>query len=349
MEQPLDDHELQPLGDHQQRRARQDVLLREKIQGNGLQRLQDDDGHQHEREGRVRPQPRDLGHEPGHQRPVHQPGHRPPDQRQHDAVDQEVEDGQNQGDRRQGQFQDAPEARPDPVGVLRSTHENDSLEAVRKAECALSGLIATTPTSASTAHALPKQPARGVLLNDRNVQDAFIGRRAAAGRSPAEGRYFPPPLRQPECANYVSRIAADPPGAGGREKCGSAPSRSPMTPHHREVAPALSDTPDYSGFLFAQVWTEPSGMTLSVVSALARLNLDPSREAVRLATMPRAAAAIILSKAIANLPNPPPPVDVSGPSRPPIKLSPHLPPPVRFAAPASAPRPCPQWPIIPSP
>ncbi|HEX9462331.1 MAG TPA: hypothetical protein VGB82_07000 [Alphaproteobacteria bacterium] len=119
-----------------------------------------------------------------------------------------------------------------------------------------------------------------------------------------------------------------------------------MTPHHREVAPALSDTPDYSGFLFAQVWTEPSGMTLSVVSALARLNLDPSREAVRLATMPRAAAAIILSKAIANLPNPPPAVDVSGTAARLIKLLPDLSATVRLAAAASAPRAWRQWRMI---
>lgn len=109
-----------------------------------------------------------------------------------------------------------------------------------------------------------------------------------------------------------------------------------MTPHHREVAPALSGVPDYSGFLFAQVWMERSGMALSVVSALARLNLDPSREAVRLATMPRAAAAIILSKTIATLPNPPAAVDVSGTAARLIKLLPDLSATVPLAAAYSA-------------
>jgi hypothetical protein len=49
-------------------------------------------------------------------------------------------------------------------------------------------------------------------------------------------------------------------------------------------------TPRYDAFLFAPVCNEASGMSLSVVSALARANVDPWEEATRLATMPKALA-----------------------------------------------------------
>jgi hypothetical protein len=46
----------------------------------------------------------------------------------------------------------------------------------------------------------------------------------------------------------------------------------------------------YNDFLFATVCDEANGMRLSVLSALARLNVDPWEEATRLAAMPRAIA-----------------------------------------------------------
>jgi hypothetical protein len=69
----------------------------------------------------------------------------------------------------------------------------------------------------------------------------------------------------------------------------------------RRAPPPQVDKPqDYSSFLSADVWVEPSGMSLSVNSALARLNLDPWREAGRLAGMERTPAALVLSRAIAR-------------------------------------------------
>lgn len=59
---------------------------------------------------------------------------------------------------------------------------------------------------------------------------------------------------------------------------------------------------DLNGFLFAEVGEEASGMTLSVVSALARLGMDPWDEAGRLATLPRTAAADALARIIAAMP-----------------------------------------------
>jgi hypothetical protein len=46
----------------------------------------------------------------------------------------------------------------------------------------------------------------------------------------------------------------------------------------------------YEEFLFAQVCEETNGMRLSVLSALARMNVDPWEEATRLAAMPKAIA-----------------------------------------------------------
>jgi hypothetical protein len=57
---------------------------------------------------------------------------------------------------------------------------------------------------------------------------------------------------------------------------------------HRPSASGL--TSRYDDFLFAPICDEPSGMHLSVLSAMARLNLDPWEEATHLAAMPKADA-----------------------------------------------------------
>ena len=59
---------------------------------------------------------------------------------------------------------------------------------------------------------------------------------------------------------------------------------------------------DLNQFLFADVGTEASGMTLSVVSVLARMGIDPWREAGRLADLPKAEATDSLARAIAGMP-----------------------------------------------
>lgn len=55
-------------------------------------------------------------------------------------------------------------------------------------------------------------------------------------------------------------------------------------------------------FLFAPVGTEANGMTLSVVSLLARLGNDPWREAGRLAALPRSEATKSLAHSIVSMP-----------------------------------------------
>jgi hypothetical protein len=66
----------------------------------------------------------------------------------------------------------------------------------------------------------------------------------------------------------------------------------------RAYAPML---PEFDAFLFASVGEEVDGIPLSVLSALARLGLDPRDEAVRLAHLTREAAADQLARMIARL------------------------------------------------
>src|SRR5580704_16843956 len=63
--------------------------------------------------------------------------------------------------------------------------------------------------------------------------------------------------------------------------------------------------PELDDFLFAPIGEERNGMLLSVVSALARLNIDPWQEAANLAQLPRTTAARRLASLIAELPDTP--------------------------------------------
>jgi hypothetical protein len=60
---------------------------------------------------------------------------------------------------------------------------------------------------------------------------------------------------------------------------------------------------EFDAFLYAPIVVESNGMLLSVLSALARLNLDPWEEAARLARLPCDVATRTLIKLIAALPN----------------------------------------------
>lgn len=59
---------------------------------------------------------------------------------------------------------------------------------------------------------------------------------------------------------------------------------------------------EFNEFLFAFVGEEKSGQALTVLSALARLGIDPWQEAARLSELPREAAASALTDSIASLP-----------------------------------------------
>jgi hypothetical protein len=65
---------------------------------------------------------------------------------------------------------------------------------------------------------------------------------------------------------------------------------------HRARFSTLS--PSYDDFLFAPVCEDANGMRLSVLSALARMNVDPWEEAGRLAAMPKATAEKTLLSAL---------------------------------------------------
>jgi hypothetical protein len=59
---------------------------------------------------------------------------------------------------------------------------------------------------------------------------------------------------------------------------------------------------EFSEFLYAPIGAERNGMTLSLLSALARLNIDPWEEAAGLSQLPKYAAAHRLASLIARLP-----------------------------------------------
>jgi hypothetical protein len=72
---------------------------------------------------------------------------------------------------------------------------------------------------------------------------------------------------------------------------------------HSALVSALGS--QFDDFLFAPVGVERNGMLLSVLSALARQDIDPWREAANLAELPRDTATERLSSMIAALPDQP--------------------------------------------
>jgi hypothetical protein len=72
----------------------------------------------------------------------------------------------------------------------------------------------------------------------------------------------------------------------------------------RSVLPSLLGS-EFDDFLFAPIDEERNGMLLSVVSALARLDIDPWQETAQLAQLPAAAATQRLASFIAVLPDRP--------------------------------------------
>ena len=74
-----------------------------------------------------------------------------------------------------------------------------------------------------------------------------------------------------------------------------------MTPSASASASQLG--PEFENFLFAQIGADRNGMLLSVLSALARLDIDPSQEAARLAALPGEPRPGRLSSLIATLPD----------------------------------------------
>jgi hypothetical protein len=76
--------------------------------------------------------------------------------------------------------------------------------------------------------------------------------------------------------------------------------RKPLSVIPTAAGPAAGT--EFDEFLYAYIGEENNGMLLSVLSALARLNLDPWDEASRLARLPRPAAILFLTALIAALP-----------------------------------------------
>ncbi len=70
----------------------------------------------------------------------------------------------------------------------------------------------------------------------------------------------------------------------------------------RTASPAFLGT-EFDNFLFAPIGEDGNGMLLSVLSALARLELDPWQEAARLARLPATSATRRLASLLAALPD----------------------------------------------
>jgi len=92
---------------------------------------------------------------------------------------------------------------------------------------------------------------------------------------------------------------------------------------------------EFDDFLYAPIGEDPNGMLLSVLSALARLDVDPWQEAAKLAQLPRKRAAQRLAGLIATLPETasaePDPVTIAA------RLIALLPRQTRYGLPGSAP------------
>jgi hypothetical protein len=73
---------------------------------------------------------------------------------------------------------------------------------------------------------------------------------------------------------------------------------------HAALSPLIG--PEFDQFLGASIGEDRNGTGLSVLSALARLDVDPWKEAASLARMPREAAAVRLTELIEALPLAPP-------------------------------------------
>ena len=70
---------------------------------------------------------------------------------------------------------------------------------------------------------------------------------------------------------------------------------------HAALAPLIGA--EFDKFLYAPIREDRNGTPLSVLSALARLDVDPWQEALSLARMPKATAAVRLAALIAALPD----------------------------------------------
>jgi hypothetical protein len=67
------------------------------------------------------------------------------------------------------------------------------------------------------------------------------------------------------------------------------------------ISPFFRDT-SFDPFLFSEIGEERNGMLLSMVSALARLDLDPWREAASLSRLPASAATERLTSLLTSMP-----------------------------------------------
>ena len=161
--------------------------------------------------------------------------------------------------------------------------------------------------SISIQQSLPprRAPRRAISLSGRLCGCDLAERRSFV---PLEGRRLARAVR----SHHHHRIPDRPERHGSSSRSGrscrarsAANSSSGKFPVMRAAStPYLGS--QFDDFLFAPIGEEENGMVLSVVSALARLNLDPWQEAAKLTGLPVGTATQRLASLIAALPDAPP-------------------------------------------
>ena len=89
----------------------------------------------------------------------------------------------------------------------------------------------------------------------------------------------------------------------GRDPIGGAVNPRTLVAPMTTVTTSIARNSEFDSFLFAAVGDEQNGMALSVLSALARLDMDPWLEAASLRRLPTSAAASRLTRLLSMLPN----------------------------------------------
>jgi hypothetical protein len=136
----------------------------------------------------------------------------------------------------------------------------------------------------------PRIPARGQILDDLRSDSCDC--------SSCMERGFRSPIPTGKCCDHAPSFAV---ASGG--KVARALRQSCRERDKRMATPAFFalTRSDLNPFLLAPIGEEHNGMTLSVFSGLARLDLDPWAEAERLAGLPGTRATEALALAIARM------------------------------------------------
>jgi hypothetical protein len=144
-----------------------------------------------------------------------------------------------------------------------------------------------------------------LLTAHRRGSHGFI---TPAGRALSQGTAHPVRPTSATLTVSLDLPKSDPSpqiGLGGLRELKPPACRSAAENEMRTTAPTASAGSEFDEFLYAPIGEEQNGMLLSVLSALARRDVDPWEEAARLAQLPADAARTFLTVLLAALPDGP--------------------------------------------